>query len=49
MNVRRRSQKMPMIPRTALLNSLLLIVAVQLAVTDGGKVHVVGSSEIGQP
>ena len=46
MNVQRRSgQKMPMIPRTALLNSLVLILAVQLAKAYGGKVHVVGSSD----
>ena len=36
---------MPMIPRKALLNSLLLILAVQLAIADGGKVHVEGFSD----
>ena len=37
--------EMPMIPRTALLNTLLLILAVQLAITDRGKVHVEGFSD----
>jgi len=34
--------EMSLIPsyRTALLNSLLLILAVQLAITDGGKMYV---------
>ena len=31
---------MPLNPRTALLNNLLLIVAVQFVVTDGGKMYI---------
>ena len=31
---------MPLSPGTALLNNLLLIVAVQLVVTDGGKMYI---------
>ena len=31
---------MPLNPGTALLNNLLLIVAVQLVVTDGGKMYI---------
>ena len=37
--------EMPLSLRTALLDSLLFIVAAQFVLTEGGKVHVIGSSD----
>ena len=39
------NDRMPLSLRTALLDTLLFILAAQLVLTQGGKVHVIGSSD----